>query len=61
MHAAAAIPASVKSAATATEPATSATARIGVIRDQGYGDQNECGQSRENTRNIVRSSLWTIL
>lgn len=43
MHAAAA-----KATSTATEAAASATARIRIIRDQTYGEQNDCCKNSEN-------------
>lgn len=43
MHAAA-----VKSAAAATGAATSATASIGIVRDQAYGKQNDCCKRNQN-------------
>lgn len=42
MHAAAA------KATTATEAAASATARIRIIRDQTYREQNDCCKNSEN-------------
>jgi hypothetical protein len=38
----------VKSAAAATEAATSATASIGIIGDQACGEQNDYRKSSEN-------------
>jgi hypothetical protein len=63
MHAAATEAAPVKSAATAAEASTSATASIGIIRDQACGDQNDYCKSSENIAkhdsNLPRKSQET--
>ena len=49
MHATAAETTTMEAAASATEAAASTTASIGVIGDQGCGEQDESCESNENT------------